>query len=307
MSTGTRLPLEGKTVLCPAANIPGPYTASRLADLGAKVIKIEVPSGDQLAAAAPEWYRVITAKMQILTLDLKSDTGQKEMHDLLAEADLIITAVRPSALPRMGLAGLPGRYPQLSHVEMVGYDDPEVPGHDLTYQASHGTLQPPVMPSIPVVDLLAAEHAATLSLALLMEAAATGKGNHRRIVFDHAARLAGDAVRYGLHGEGTWFNGIAPTYAIYATADGHIALAAVEPRFANRVFNSWGRTKDELATMFTQRTSKEWEKAAKDLDIPLVSVRTSAEVREAAGVSLVTQPDGTTVGATEADMVKSRS
>jgi alpha-methylacyl-CoA racemase len=71
---------------------------------------------------------------------------------VLTCADVLITSVRPSALRRLGLADAHVTYPGLSHVEIVGHDGDleEVPGHDLTYQAAYGTLDPPSMPPAPV-------------------------------------------------------------------------------------------------------------------------------------------------------------
>ena len=85
---------------------------------------------------------------------------------------LLITAYRPSALRRLGLAGAHLRH-RLTHVEIVGHagDAAEAPGHDLTYQAVHGTLTPPAMPTVPVADMLGAERAVTATLLGIAECA----------------------------------------------------------------------------------------------------------------------------------------
>ena len=76
---------------------------------------------------------------------MKDATDRARFDNELDGADLLITAMRPSALARLGLASLADSYPGLSHVEIVGYDGDleEAVGHDLNYQAAHGTLQPP--------------------------------------------------------------------------------------------------------------------------------------------------------------------
>ena len=69
----------------------------------------------------------------------------------------------------------------------------------------------------------------------------------RRLALEQeAARLAGGAVRHGLMGPGAPLGGAMPTYRIYATADGHVALGAVEPHFAARVHELIGTSVDEL-------------------------------------------------------------
>lgn len=60
-------------------------------------------------------------------------------------------------------------------------------GHDLTYQATHGTLQPPTMPTVPVADMLGAERAVSEALAALIATAKSGTGQVRRVVLEEAA------------------------------------------------------------------------------------------------------------------------
>lgn len=164
--------LNGVRVVSLALNIPGPLAAARLASLGASVTKVEPPTGDPLAAIAPDWYAELVADQQILALDLKNEADREKLDVELTGADVLLTAMRPSALCRLGLGDAPGRYPGLSHVEIVGYDGDleERPGHDLTYQASHGTLQPPAMPRVPVADLLGSERAVSTALSALYAA-----------------------------------------------------------------------------------------------------------------------------------------
>jgi crotonobetainyl-CoA:carnitine CoA-transferase CaiB-like acyl-CoA transferase len=110
--------------------------------------------------------------------------------------------MRPSALSRLDLHRLSETHPALVHVEIVGHDGDaaELPGHDLTYQAAHGTLCPPAMPLAPVADLLGAERAVSAAVSGLLSRTRVGRGGHYKIVLDHAARMAGAAVRHGLMG-----------------------------------------------------------------------------------------------------------
>ena len=201
--------LDGVRVVSLATNLPGPIAAARLTDLGASVTKIEPPGGDALAPASPRWYAELTSGQRVVVLDLKDAADRARLDEELDGADLLITAMRPSALARLGLANLADSYPGLCHVEIVGYDGDreEVVGHDLNYQAAHGTLQPPALPTVPVADLLGAERVVSAALLLLLARERNGAGGHQRVVLDEAARDAGAAVRHGLTGPGTVLGG----------------------------------------------------------------------------------------------------
>lgn len=275
MSASSPEPLAGIRVVSLASNLPGPIAAAQLASMGAQVTKIEPPAGDPLAAVARAWYDELVADQEIVVLDLKQSEQRGRLDDYLAEADALITAMRPSALSRLDLHRLSETHPALVHVEIVGHDGDaaEVPGHDLTYQAAHGTLCPPTMPLVPVADLLGAERAVSAAVAGLLSRTRVGRGGHYKIVLDHAAQMAGAAVRHGLMGPATPLGGALPTYRIYPTLDGYVALGALEPHFAARVTEHIGRTIEELESTFKTRTTSDWEAIGRELDIPLAEVK----------------------------------
>jgi crotonobetainyl-CoA:carnitine CoA-transferase CaiB-like acyl-CoA transferase len=103
-----------------AVNLPGPLAASRLAEFGASVTKVEPPAGDPLAHVAPNWYRSLVSRQNVVTLDVKDPHDRAELDALLADADLLITSMRPSALARLGLARPHEIFPRLSLIEIVG-------------------------------------------------------------------------------------------------------------------------------------------------------------------------------------------
>lgn len=270
--------LDGVRVLSLAGNLPGPVAAAQLVELGAAVTKVESPAGDQLQAAAPGWYAELVAGQRVVVLDLKTADGRERLDGLLADADLLLTSHRPSTLRRLGLGQVPdAEHPHLSHVEIVGHDgaDEEIPGHDLTFQAAAGTLDPPRMPLVPVADLLGAERAVSACLAATLAACRTGRGSRHRVVLENAAAAAGAAARHGLTGSGAPLGGGLPTYGIYASSDGYVALAAIEPAFRERTLRLLG-TKDDpaaIAAALARRPGREWEALAADHNIPLVAVR----------------------------------
>ena len=270
-------PLAGTRVVSLAVNLPGPLAASRLREMGAEVIKVEPPSGDPLDAAAPRWYAELTEGQTVMCLDLKDLRERAKLDIELAQSDVLITSYRPSALQRLGLHGVHRLYPQLTHVEIVGHDgdSAELAGHDLTYQAAYGTITPPALPTVPVVDMLGAERAVSATLSGLIECARTRVGQHRRVVLEDAAAFAGAAVRHGVTGAGAPLGGANPAYGIYATADGHVALAALEPHFWSRTLDALGVCGDRAALegVFATRTSDEWRRLAQRVDIPLAVIQ----------------------------------
>jgi crotonobetainyl-CoA:carnitine CoA-transferase CaiB-like acyl-CoA transferase len=275
------LPLDGFRIVSLAINAPGPIAAAKLRDLGAAVIKIEPPSGDPLRLIGNDWYARLTSGMDVRTVDLKSAAGQAGLDTLLEGADLLLTAQRPVSLARLGLDwdGLHARHPRLCYVGIVGYPPPRenVPGHDLTYQAGYGTLTPPHMPRVLVADMAGAEQAVSAALALLF-ARERGQGAGMRLVaLSEAAAGFADTVAMGITAPGGILGGGLPNYAIYATREGHLAVAALESHFFERLLEALGRpepTREALAAQFLTRSAAEWEAWALERDLPLAAIAT---------------------------------
>lgn len=274
--TQTDLPLVGVRVVSLAPNLPGPLAAARLQAMGATVTKVEPPTGDQFSRVAPDWYAELVAGQEVVTVDLKDPGGRAALETRLAGADVLLTSMRPSALARLGLPESAERHGLLL-VEIVGYDGDreEEAGHDLTYQAVRGTLQPPAMPPVPWVDVLGSERAVSATLAGLRRRDAAGGSVRERVVLDDVAHDAAAAVRHRLSTPGAVLGGGLPAYGVYATADGHVAVAAIEPHFARRLASAVGSTREELAAAFAGGTNEHWEALGRSLDIPIAAVRTS--------------------------------
>ncbi|MFW0796800.1 CaiB/BaiF CoA-transferase family protein [Gordonia sp. CPCC 205515] len=284
--TGT-LPLQGVRVVSLAVNLPGPLAAARLAEFGADVVKVEPPAGDPLDHQMPLWYAELIVGQTVMRLDLKDHADREKLDGELAESDVLLTSYRPSALRRLGLTDVCKRHPRLSHVEIVGHagEAAEIPGHDLTYQAAYATVSPPTMPTVPVADMIGAERAVSATVLALHERTKTGVGQHNMVVLEDAAVFAGAAVRHGLMGPGAPLGGADAAYGLYATADGWIALAALEPHFRDRTRDALGATTDsreEYEAIFATQPTKFWEELAQRVDIPLarVAVPTRGETQE---------------------------
>ena len=267
--------LAGTAVVSLAANLPGPLAARRLADLGAQVTKVEPPGGDQLGDHAPDWYRELVAGMDVRVIDLKDAGGREQLESLLDDAQLLLTASRPSSLARLGLSWdrMHSAFPHLSQVAITGGAGAaaEHPGHDLTYQAEAGLLVPPQLPASLFVDLLGGERATSEGLAALYAARDSGTGCYREVALADAAHALAAPLRYGLTGTGAPLGGGSPTYRVYRTSDGHVALAAVELQFARRVGELLGPA-EGWAELLAARPAAYWVQWAAQHDLPLVEV-----------------------------------
>ncbi len=272
--------LQGYHVVTLAMNLPGPVAAARLARMGAQISKVEPPQGDPLAQAAPGLYAELHQGQQVHTLDLRTPEGRRSLDELLATGDLLLTSSRPRALARLGLdrPTLHARYPRLCSVAIVGDLPPhqDRPGHDLTYMASHGLVEPPHLPRTLAADLLGAERAVAAALALLLARERTGQAGHRTVALAQAAEDLALPLRHGLTTPGGLLGGGLPGYNLYRAADGWVALAALEPHFWQRVVEGLHLERadaETLAAHFRTRPAREWEAWAARHDIPLVQVR----------------------------------
>lgn len=271
-------PLDGVRVVSLAPNLPGPAAAMQLARLGASVTKVEPPTGDFMAQASTSYYAELTAGQRIVTLDLKSDDGRAALDAMLTDADILLTSSRPSALAKLGLdwERLHATFPRLVQVAIVGHpgDDADLAGHDLTYQAAFGTLDPPTMPRVLVADLGGAERAVAAGLAALVARENTGEGRYCEIALSDVAADFAAPARHGLTLPGAVLGGGLAQYALYEAADGWVAVAALEPHFWARLRDALGvDDADGLRDTLRTKTADEWQEWARERDIPIAAVR----------------------------------
>ena len=144
------------------------------------------PAGDPLAWVSPAWHAALQAGQEVLALDLKTAEGQARLAD--APGGRRRAAHRHIARRRWRAWGLPGRpcrraARSLCHVAIVGYPPPneDRAGHDLTYQASVGLLEPPAFPRLPLADYAGSERAVSATLALLWARDRTGRGGQATV------------------------------------------------------------------------------------------------------------------------------
>ena len=271
--------LDDVRVVSIALNLPGPAACSRLRDLGATIVKIEPPGGDPLEAYAPAWYRELHEGVVRHRLDLKALGDRARFETLLGDADLLVTAQRPSALARLGLTAemLSPTFPRLCLLRILGHPPPheDDAGHDLTYLAAHGLVSPGTLPPTLFADMAGAERAVATALAVLHARDRKGAGHAIDLYLEDAAEWLARPRAHGLTGPGTMLGGKLAGYNLYAARDGWIALAALEPHFARRVMEAFSLSSLEapvLAERFKAESTRHWTQWARERDIPLVAL-----------------------------------
>lgn len=190
------LPLEGITVVSLEQAVAAPFATRQLADLGARVIKIERPiSGDfarhydTTVDGMSSHFVWINRSKESLTLNLKSDEGKEILHKLLSEADVFIQNLAPGAVDRLGFSPqlLKEQYEQLIVCGISGYGSygPYVDkkAYDLLIQCEAGlvsvtgTEDAPSKAGISVADIAAGMYAYTGILTAIIQRSRTGKGS----------------------------------------------------------------------------------------------------------------------------------
>ena len=189
-------PLDGITVVALEQAIAAPFCTRQLADLGARVIKIERPGSGDFARAYDTRVRGLSSHFvwsnrskQSLTLDLKHPQAQAVLAPLLARADVLVQNLAPGAAARLGLSfdALQPRHPRLIVCDISGYGDDgpyrDKKAYDLLIQSESGFLSVTGSPDEPakagcsIADIAAGMHAYSSILAALLQRQQTGTGS----------------------------------------------------------------------------------------------------------------------------------
>ena len=287
-------PLRGTRIVSLALNLPGPAALMRLRALGARCLKVEPPgpapgaSGDPMGQYQPGAYAELHAGIRTVALDLKTARGQARLARELAQADVLLTSFRPSALAKLGLGwpALHRAHPRLSLVEIVGAPGAraEEPGHDLTYLAEAGLITgtelPPTLPADMTGALLAVE---AVFAALLL--ARGGRGVRRQVALSSAAEWLALPRAWGLTLPGGAVGGAHAGYRVYPCRDGRVAVAALEPHFTAALFQAAGlpppdarapfapAAHEAIAAWALGRTRRQLDALGRARDIPLYTLR----------------------------------
>lgn len=246
-------PLAGITVVALEQAVSAPMCTRTLADLGARVIKVENPKGGDFARHYDDVVNGMAAHFvwvnrgkESITIDLKSAAGMAVLQRLLTQADVLVSNLAPGSTAKLGLAptDLQVTHPDLIVVEIDGYGPGGPLSHkrayDLLAQAESGACaitgypDAPAKPGPPMADVCSGLYSAISILSLLV-ARGRGTADGRRggavavSLFDTMAELMGYALNYTRHTgidqapRGMGSPAVAP-YGAYPTADGQTVV-----------------------------------------------------------------------------------
>ncbi len=243
-------PLDGVLVVDLSRILAGPFCTMQLGDMGARVIKVEPPGGDETRRWGPPfvggestYYLSINRNKESLVLDLRAQTGREILHRMLARADVIVENFRPGTLAKWDLdyASLHERYPRLIYASISGYGHtgPRAhdPGFDLIAQGEGGVMSltgpvdgPPYKLGTSQADLAAGWLAVQGILLALIARDRSGDGQHVDV-----SLLDGQIAMLAYHLTACAATGVSPKrlgnahpsvvpYDVFETADGYMTL-----------------------------------------------------------------------------------
>ncbi|MBV7246962.1 CaiB/BaiF CoA-transferase family protein [Streptomyces sp. MW-W600-10] len=247
------LPLDGITVVAVEQAVAAPFATRQLADLGARVIKVERPDGGDFARGYDTAARGLASHFvwcnrgkESLAVDLKDPRGLAVVRELVAGADVFVQNLAQGAAARIGLdaASLCAAHPRLVAVDISGYGAEGPYAHKRAYDmlvqceaglvSVTGTAEQPVKAGVPAADIAAAMYAFSGVLAALLRRATTGRGGPVEVsMLDALAEWMGHPLHQGMHGSappartGLAHSVIAP-YDAFPTADGEQVLLSVQ-------------------------------------------------------------------------------
>ncbi len=248
-------PLQGLKVVELARILAGPWIGQMLADLGAEVVKVESPQGDDTRTWGPPFierdgdrsaayfYSCNRGKTSVVA-DFNTEQGRRTIRELVADADILVENFKKGGLKKYGLdyASLSALNPRLVYCSITGFgqDGPyaERAGYDFLIQGMAGLMSvtgeaggQPQKVGVAVTDILTGLYGAVGILAAIEQRHTTGRGQHIDMaLLDCAtAAMANQAMNFLATGKAPQRRGnshpnIAP-YQVFATADGHIIVA----------------------------------------------------------------------------------
>jgi len=290
------LPLAGIRVVDFSMFVPGPFASAMLADLGAEVVKVEMPAGDPGRGYVPVQFETENRNKRSLALDLKNPAAKEIVHRLVGNAEIVVEGFRPGVAKRLAMdfEALRKSNPKLVYCSISGYGQTgpwrERPGHDVNYVAAAGALafpgqwlKPPARSSLPIADMGGGAFAAVSILAALHE----GKGAYLDLsLFESAFFWA--AMRHGLDPEVDPRAHIFPVNDVFETHDGkRLTLGILEehfwrnfvklaPELGGEHFSTDSSRRENgdalselLAKVMKKRTASEWLALCDENDVPV--------------------------------------
>ncbi|GAA4381167.1 CaiB/BaiF CoA transferase family protein [Paeniglutamicibacter cryotolerans] len=257
--------LEGLRVLDLSRVLAGPFCAMILADLGAEVIKVESPEGDDSRQFGPwfngdsAYYRLFNRSKYGVTMDLKIEEERDNLLELVRRSDVVIENFRPGVMARLGLSAqrLLEENPRLIIVSISGFGQEgplqQAPAYDLIAQAMSGLMSvtgwpggQPTRVGISLGDLVPGLYGAIAALAALNERHHTGLGQHIDVsMLDSLTSVLESVGMRALHGENPVACGndhaMSTPFSTYQTGNGAIAIAIAGDRLFPRLTDALDR------------------------------------------------------------------
>lgn len=253
---GKPAPLAGLKVIELARILAGPWAGQTLADLGADVIKVESPEGDDTRTWGPPfvtnpdgtrdaaYYHACNRGKRSLVIDFRDPAGQQRVRDLIADADVLIENFKVGSLAKYGLdyASLSAINPRLVYCSITGFgqDGPYAhrPGYDFIIQGMGGIMDltgepdgAPQKSGVAFADIFTGLYSVIAIQAALAQRERTGRGQHidMALLDTMTGVLANQALNYFVSGEtpvrvGNAHLNVSP-YAVFPTSDGWFILA----------------------------------------------------------------------------------
>lgn len=255
MTSAPNGPLAGLRVIELARVLAGPWAGQTLADLGAEVIKVEAPRGDDTRQWGPPfvtrdddvsaaYFHSTNRGKSSVVIDFKTEAGQAELRDLIGTADILIENFKVGGLAKYGLdhASLSSDFPTLIYCSITGFGQtgPYAPraGYDFIIQGMSGLMSitgepggQPQKSGVAITDLFTGIYATTAILAAVHQRAQTGRGQHIDMaLLDVAVAVTSNqAMNYLTSGVAPGMMGNAhmnlTPYQVFDCADGHIIIA----------------------------------------------------------------------------------
>ena len=245
-----QLPLAGIRVIDLSRVLAGPFATMLLADLGADVIKVEPPDGDETRTWGPPWwgdpgdrrsayFASVNRNKRSVVLDLRTADGRAALDGLLPSADLLFHNYRPATAARLGLEtdALRARHPRLIVASVGGFPgaDADRPAYDLLAQAESGLMSvtgephgPPMKVGVALLDLLAGLECAVGALAALVGRGTAGSVEVSLVEagVSSLVNVLGSHLASGEESRrhGNAHPNIAP-YQAFQARDGHLVVA----------------------------------------------------------------------------------
>lgn len=327
--------LEGLKVLDLTKWLPGQYCTMMLGDFGAEIIKVEDIGGDTTRQFTPQktsnmsfWHLALNRNKKGIAVDLRSAAGQKIIHELILEADIVVESFRPGVMRKMGVdyATVSQEKPSIIYCSLTGFGQTgkysHTPAHDLNIVGLAGVSSEAesgaaMVSNVQVSGISGSLNAFSGILLALLAKAKNGLGQHVDIALYNSAlnfEITSLSSFFGRQtlGSGDVLDRIGHYYNLYKTQDGrYLTVGTIEPKFWQELcsllkvedlrkrqfdFEHSDEVKKRLSEVFATKSLDEWLVLIGDKEFCVTPVLTleeamASEVTSESGLVTTRQED----------------